>query len=259
MTSRTHGFAFFLAVTTAGCAGGAEVKVAFDHQSGAHTSALTAADGHTPGVFGLKLVALYLSGDVDPGTMNNQGEVGRIWTNDACDAELHHCSIGPEGGAYQLKEYFDLALPSDEVNARLNAQGAMVKPGTYRYLRMDMAGILDRDKNGGKNDPNVPNLRFGDDAASAREVRFASNQIMVPLDPPMVVGDGDAVTVTLGYDLAGSYFSAPELDAFHPPDGTSLSDWYCGDLSRNPAHGPCLRFTTFTPAVTRTAAMPASK
>jgi hypothetical protein len=63
----------------------------------------------------------------------------------------------------------------------------------------------------------------------------------------MVVADGDSVTVTLGYDLAGSYFPGADLDAAHPPQGTSLSDWYCANT------GPCLRFTKFTPAVTHSA------
>jgi hypothetical protein len=90
-------------------------------------------------------------------------------------------------------------------------------------------------------------------------VRFNANNYTIALDPPMVVGDGDTVTVTLAYDLAGSYFAGGELDAGHPPDGTPLSDWYCGDTSRNPARGPCLRFSKFTPSVTRTAAAPAQK
>jgi hypothetical protein len=243
-SSAALGSALALA-TTFGCSGGAEVKVAFDHQS-AHPGALTVAGGQRPGVFGVKLVALYLAEDVDGQTLDNVGGVTRLWSNPACDQELRRCGVGPSAGAYQVKDYFDLALPSEEVNARLNAQGAEVTPGTYRYLRMDMAGIQDI---GSSADQTAPNLRFGADPTSAHEVRFHTNMEMLPLDPPLVLTSGDTVTVTLSYDLGASYFSGAGVDENHPPEGTPLSDWYCGGDSGTPARGSCLRFSRFSPSV----------
>jgi hypothetical protein len=234
-----------LGLAAVGC-GGAEVKVAFDHRadsSSATGQALTVADGNTPTVFGMKLVTIYLVEDRGA-DMNNIGNVGRIWMNPACDPDGYKCSIAPAAGVHQVKDYFDLALPTSEVNARLNAQGSEIKPGTYHYLHMDLAGPISTD------DHTSPNLQFGAGAATS-QVRLTNNGYVVRLDPPMVIGGGDAVTVTLGYDVRGSYFTGDALDAFHPPAGTGLDEWYCGDQSRTPARGPCLRFSGFTPAVSR--------
>jgi len=222
------------------------VKVAFDHRTqtlGGAGQALTIADGSTPTVFGMKLVTMYLAEDVGADS-NNVGQVGRVWLNPACDPDSYHCSIAAAAGPYQIKDYFDLALPSAEVNARLNSQGNHLDAGTYRYLRMDLAGPIATDEH------TAPNLRFGT-SASAHEVRLETNGYLIPLDPPMVISDGDAVTVTLGYDLRGSYFEGTGLDAFHPPEGTAFGEWYCGDNSYSPARGPCLRFSGFVPAVSR--------
>jgi hypothetical protein len=234
-----------LAVGGAGC-GGADVKVAFDHEiaSASAGQALTVEDGTTPTVFGMKLVTMYVVEDVSA-DFNSVGEVGRIWMNPACDPDGYRCSIAPAAGDNQIKDYFDLALPSAEVNARLNAQNSSIKSGTYRYLHMDLAGPIATD------DHSSPNLRFGTSAA-AHEVRLNTNGYWVVLDPPMVVADGDSVTVSLSYDLRGSYFEGATLDAFHPPAGTALDQWYCGDSSHAPARGPCLRFAGFVPTVIHT-------
>lgn len=233
-----------LSLAAVGC-GGAEVNVAFEHRTETVASggqALTVDDGHTPAVFGMKLIMMYVVENIDADS-NSVGEVGRIWTNPACD-DNGYCSILPEAGSHQVKDYFDLALPSAEVNARLNSQGSTIKAGTYRYLHMDLAGPMKQD------DRAVPNLRFGT-AAAAHEVRLNNNGYWVRMDPPLVIGDGDAVTVTLGYDLKGSYFEGDALDGFHPPAGVGVDQWYCGDTSRVPARGPCLRFEGFVPAVSR--------
>jgi hypothetical protein len=230
-----------------GCQGSADVKVAFENRASAISGggqALTLEqDGRAPTIFGIRIVAAYLAEDVAP-DMNNVGEVGRIWTNPVCDEGLYHCSITANAGPYQVKEYFDLALPTAEVNARLNSQNASIKPGTYRYLRFDMAGVMRPPEQ------TTPNLQFGVQGSPSNEVRI-DNNYLVKLDPPMVLEDGDSVVLNLGYDLRGSYFEGADLDAFHPPDGASFNHWYCGDRTHDPAHGPCLRFDGFTPTVTQ--------
>jgi hypothetical protein len=237
-----------------GCSGSAAVKVAFDHQAPS-PQALTISDGLTPSVFGAKIVAVYVVEDIDGG-MNNLGQVGRIWTNPACDAELHSCSISPEAGAYQVKDYFDLALPTEEVNARLNSQAQEIKDGTYRYVKLDMAGVLKAEKLAGRNDPSVHNLRFGMDT-DTHEVRGNSNNVTIRLETPMVLADGDSVTVSLAYSLANAYFNQPDLNVGTAPGNGSLNDWICTDPNHVPS-GPCLYFQGFRPSVSRTAA-PAQK
>jgi hypothetical protein len=232
----------------AGCQGGADVKMSFDNRATTKVGgqALTLGGGQTPTVFGIRIVAAYLAETQDPNS-DNQGEVGRIWVNPVCDPELYHCGIGPGAGANQVTEYFDLALPTEEVNRRLNAQSHTIKPGTYHILRLDLAGPQ------GAHDRSVANLRYGMAGETPSEVR-RDNVYTVMLDPPLVLADGDAVTMSLGYDIRDAYFAGPGLDEFHPPEGTTFQDWYCGDHSNSPARGPCLQFKGFAPSVTRNAA-----
>jgi hypothetical protein len=239
-----------LVTTSVACQGGADVKMAFDNRAVSRlgAQALTLADGHTPTVFGIKITAVYVVEDVDPATSNNVGEVGRIWTNPVCDEGLHHCGIAATM-ANRVTDFFDLALPTDEVNRRLNAQGASIKPGTYRYLRLDLTGPLPADV---PNDPHLTNLQFGADGVVS-EVRNRTNAYTVAIDPPMVLADGDSATVALGYDYRGSYFPDTTLDDSHPPEGAQFQDWLCSDLSHQPARGPCLKFAGFAPTVSKTA------
>src|SRR4051794_14507154 len=157
MTGRTFPSALLLsAVIASGCQGSAAVKISFDNRAGVPAGqALTLAGaGRTPTVFGIRLVAAYLAEDRD-GHMDNVGEVGRIWTNPVCDPDGYKCSITPTAGQYQVKEYFALALPSDEVNARLNSQAHDIKPGTYRILQFDMAGPMHPPEQ------TTPNMQYG--------------------------------------------------------------------------------------------------
>ena len=239
----------FVAALAGGC-GGATVKMSFDNQASRGGQALTQRGaGQTPTVFGVKIVVAYLAEDTDA-DMNNVGNVGRIWVNPVCDAELHSCGIGAGAGANRVTDYFDLALPTDEVNARLNAQGHTIEPGTYRVLKLDLAGPQ------GSRDGDVPNMRYGMAGGTPSEVR-RDNNYTVRLDPPLVLEAGDSVTMALGYDVRERYFADPSLNESNPPEGTPFQNWYCGDHSSTPARGPCLEFSGFTPSVVRdTAAGP---
>jgi hypothetical protein len=244
-TTRLLGPLLLSAVITAGCQGSASVKISFENRAGGQAGqALTLAGaGRTPAVFGIRLVAAYVAGDEDE-QMNNVGEVGRIWTNPVCDPDLYKCGIGPGAGANRVTEYFDLALPTDEVNARLNAQGNSIKPGSYRLLRLDLAGPQ------GAHDGDVPNMRYGMAGATPVEVR-RDNVYVVKLDPPLELADGDGVTLSLGYDVRDSYYEGDDLRSGQPPEGYQLNDWYCdehGGIGRS----PCLAFRGFFPSVTRT-------
>jgi hypothetical protein len=244
---------FALVVATAACQGSASVKMAFDNRAtGGQGQALTLADGQTPTVFGVKMTAVYLVEDVAP-DMNNVGEVGRIWVNPVCDEGLHQCGIARDK-ANRVTDFFDLALPTEEVNRNLNAQVHDIKPGTYRYLRVDFTGPLPLDV---ANDPTLTNLRFGADGFVS-EVRSRQNGATVKIDPPLELADGDSVTVALGYDYRGSYFPSKDLDASHPPDG-DFQNWLCSDLSTQQVRGPCLHFSGFTPGVVGVAKMPPTK
>jgi hypothetical protein len=233
------------AAVLAGCGlGGAEVQVGFENGASAAGKPVVGSDGTAPEVFGIKLVAVYLAENIDS-HLDNVGNVARIWTNPACDAELHHCGIGAASAPFQVTGYFDLARPTATVNAELNASAQPVSPGTYRYIRLDFAGIDPPDA--------VPNLRFGT-TADPRDVRYRDNGLTVALATAMVIAPGESFVVTLAYDMSHAYYPDPDGHAGAPPPGTVLSDWYCADATTDPAGGPCLAFAGFTPDVSRRAA-----
>jgi hypothetical protein len=241
------------AALAVGCSGSARAKVVFEHQSAqtAGGQALTLADGTTPSVFGAKIVNIYLAQEVDA-QMRNGGDMAHVWSHPLCDADLRLCGIGPEHGTHEIKDYFDLALPSEEVNARLNAQAQEIKTGTFNYVRLDLSGVLK--DTGGKNDPSVHNMIFGDVGAT-HEVRLGQNGVTIRLENPLVLEDGDSVVVSLQYNLAGSYYTASDLSFGVPPAGGSLNDWYCADSARFPS-GPCLNMPAFVPSVKLATAKP---
>jgi hypothetical protein len=91
------------------------------------------------------------------------------------------------------------------------------------------------------------------EGSAPAEVR-RNNNYDVKLDPPLVLADGDSVTMSLGYDIRDSYYEGDDLNSGKPPEGYTLDDWYCnGDESRGVGHSPCLAFHGFYPSVTRTA------
>lgn len=243
-----------LGALAAGCSS-ASVSVAFDNvhvtvaEVVTEAGAPAPASGVTPTVFGVKIVAIYLAEDVDPVTMQNTGDVQRIWTNPACDSDGTHCGIDAWSGPYQVKDYFDLAQPSEVVNARLNSQGETVELGTYRYLRFDMAGVTPLGPD------STPNLRFGT-GADTSEIRFRGNNYTILLDPPLTLVTGDSAVVTLAYDVTDALYGDPTLDTSRPPAGYDISEWYCADVSRDPAGPPCLAFHGFEPSIHRVGATP---
>jgi hypothetical protein len=245
MTSRARSFLAGLLVSAplvAGCQGSAAVKITFDNRAAGQALTIAGA-ARTPSVFGIKLVAAYLAEDSDA-NMDNVGEVGRIWTNPVCDPDGYRCGIGPGAGPNRVTDYFDLALPTEEVNARLNAQGGSIKPGTYRILHLDLAGPQ------GAHDRDVPNMRYGMVGGTPVEVR-RDNVYVVRLDPPLVLADGDGVTLSLGYDVRDSYYEGDDLRGGQPPDGYTQNDWYC-DERDGIGRAPCLAFRGFFPSVMRT-------
>jgi hypothetical protein len=234
---------FFLTAALGACQPTGSVQVGFE--SAAVTAAGAAAKpdsvgGDAPDVLGIKLVAVYLAEDID-GHMDNVGEVARIWTNPLCDSDLHACGIAPIAGPYQVTGFFDLARSSEAVNAELNAAPEPVKAGTYRYVRVDFAGIV-------PTGDDTPNLRFGRDG-DVREIRFRDNNVTVAIDPPLTVEEGGSFVVLLSYDASHAFFSGPDLRAGGPPAGVSIDDWYCIEDPQGGSGPPCLAFRGFVPKV----------
>lgn len=199
--------ALALVLAVVGCDGATATFKLANQTPAARSTAGALADGTA---LRLKVVAAYLTEDVDPATSNNLGASAMIWLNPQCGGDIDSCNVDgmdlPAGP--RITDYFDLARSTDQVNAELNSQGAPVAPGTYRFARIELCKA-----SGGQVQPTVPTLMWkGPDMAA--EQPFTSGdcgRTSLAFDPPLVLAGGDAVEITLGYDLAQALVSGPPV------------------------------------------------
>jgi hypothetical protein len=151
----------------------------------------------------MKMIAVYLSEDIDQDRHDNIGMTSMIWMNDECGGDINGCNVDayatPAGGP-RVTTFFDLARSSAEVNAEVNGQDLPIEPGTYRYARIEMC------KAGPGEEPSLPTVMWRAPGMD-HEASFASTgcaRDSVPFDPPLEIGPDDAVSVSLGYDLHAS-------------------------------------------------------
>lgn len=224
-----------VSVATLACSESATVKLEVANvTASAPSQALVAGGASAPLVFGMKLIAVYLSEDTAPGMGDNVGHTPMIYLNPECGGDIEHCDISPgispDGTPITavVQNYFDFALPSAEVNAALNAQGNSVEPSTYRYLRVEFCKY-----NAGQ----ANNVRWGTQSTGPVEFWGAGCVITVPLSPALELADGDSVTVALQYDLTNTI----EVGALASGDSCTGVD-----LART-----CFRVPGFVPSVSR--------
>ena len=181
-----------------------------------------------PSVLGIKLIAVYVAEDIDPATGNNIGQTSAFYFNPECNEDIRGCDV--YGSAPNIvTSYFDLARPSDAVNAELNAQARGIAPATYRYARMEFS------KDGGGQGPlDTPNVKYqGGSMTSPVEFIWGTGGTHTALmTEPITVFNGDSVTVTLDYDISMAFHDNPDPGFFFD---------HC-DASNN-----CLTMPTFTP------------
>jgi hypothetical protein len=240
---------WMVAVVASGCTSGANVKLSLSNQTS--TAARTidiAADGTE---LQLKLLTVSLAPDVDPVTMDNIGVSANIWIAPECAADPSNCNVDgftlPAGGP-RVTQYFDLARPSEAVNADLEAEMTQVDVGSYRYVRLEMCKAL-----GGQTEATVPTLLWA--GPGIAEQSFTSGdcgRTSLPFDPPLTVAAGDTLAVTLGYDLSHAIVAgAPgpgsfSLDGHDDADGTPHAFRACADADST--HRVCMDFPDFAPS-----------
>jgi hypothetical protein len=245
--------ALLAALAVTGCEGGASARLALANQTAAPSARGQAvlADGTS---LRLKLIAVYLAEDIDPVTQNNVGETEMIWLNPQCAGDINGCNIAgfTEPAGPRITDYFDLARPTAEVNAELNSQGATVSPGTYHYARVELCKAY-----GDQRMPAVPALMWAG-PGMASEQPFTSGdcgRTSLPFDPPLELAVGDAVEVTLGYDLgaaivAGAPGTGPgcsfSIAGHDEPSGAPHCFRACVELSAGSR--VCMDFPEFTPS-----------
>lgn len=243
-----------LSIALSGCMASASARLELDNQTGAlpARAAQVLADGTS---LRLKLIAAYIAEDVDPTTQNNVGRTAMIWLNPECKDDIAGCNVAgiamPPGP--RVEHYFDLSRPTSEVNAELNSQDAAIEPGTYRYARVELCKSYQDGEL-----PQVSTLMWKGPGMSA-EQPFASRdcgRTSLPFDPPLEIAAGDAVTVSLGYDLAAAIVAgAPHPASPHcsfviaghnEPSGAPHCFRTCVDTA--PDHRVCMDFPELSPS-----------
>lgn len=184
-----------------GGGGGAKASVEFQNQ--AEPVSFAPGDTSDPTVFGMKLIAAYLTEDIDPDTQNNVGQTAMVWLNQECNDDIRDCDIS--GGTNEdgnpfgniVTTFFDFAQGSAAVNAQINAESRLLPPGTYRYARLEFCKF---------NQAAEPNIRYqgGTMPAPAEFQRGACSVSSEPFTAPLDLAEGDSAIVTLAYDYTGS-------------------------------------------------------
>jgi hypothetical protein len=249
--------ALMLSVALSGCVGEASARLELANHTAtppAHAAALL-ADGTS---LRLKLIAAYLAEDIDPVTQDNLGPSAMIWLNPECNGDLSGCNVAgmalPAGP--RVTQYFDLARPTAEVNAELNSQDAALAPGTYRYARIELCKAY-----GGQTQADIPTLMWKGPGLAAEQpfVSGDCGRTSLPFDPPLVVAAGDAVTISLGYDLATAIVAGPpHANAPHCSFAVAGHDDadgapHCFRACVDPAPGErvCMDFPALAPSAAR--------
>ena len=245
------------ALAGAACTGSASARLELTNRTAtpaarAADTAAVLADGTS---LRLKLIAAYIAVDVDPVTMDNIGDSAMIWLNPECADDISGCNVAgftqPPGP--RVTQYFDLARSSDDVNAELNSQDLPIEPATYRYARVEMCKAYD-----GQTQATIPTLMWKGPGMSA-EQPFTSGdcgRTSLPFDPPLVVAAGDAVKVSLGYDLASAVvagaphaFSSYSIAGHDDANGNPHVFRACVDVSAE--QRVCMDFPELAPSAAR--------
>jgi hypothetical protein len=228
--------------TLSGCgqddAGEATVSLAFKNTAAsllARTArATTLATSAAPSAFSMKLIAAYVTEDIDPDTQNNVGTTAIFYLNEQCEDDIMHCDI--EGGTAEdgnpmdkvVTTFFDLSSP-EAVNTELNSQGRGVSAGTYKYARLEFC------KYATGTDPNIKWSYGSLGEQTFRRTMCSVNSAV--MDPPLELAEGDTATITLEYDLA----SAVQVGADASGDTCTGTD----------ADKTCFTMPTFTPSAAK--------
>lgn len=241
-----------------GCMGSATARLELANQTAA--PAARSADGSHVLADGtslrLKIISVSLAPDVDPVTMDNIGESVNIWLNPECGGDNNGCNVAgfaqPSGP--RITQYFDLSRPTADVNAELNSQDAPITPGTYRYARVELCKAY------GQMQADVPTLMWKGPGMAA-EQPFTSGdcgRTSLPFDPPLDLAAGDAVTVSLGYDLAAAIVAGAPTSGTHcslaveghdDPGGEPHCFRTCVDTAAD--HRVCMDFPELAPGASR--------
>lgn len=242
-----------VALVLAGCSGGASARLEMSNDTAVARRAALLPDGRS---LRLKIIAAYLTADIDPVTMNNVGNTEMIWLNPECNDDISGCNIAgfemPTSGP-RVQSYFDLARPSADVTADLNSQDMSIEAGTYRFARVEFCKSYE-----GERVPTVPTMMWSGPGMTTEQAFLSGDctRNSVAFDPPLTLAEGDAVSVSLGYDLDRTLVSGtPMQGAGYSIDGENDDDGRphifraCYDVDADTRD--CMDFPEFQPTATK--------
>jgi hypothetical protein len=228
----------FASLAACGSAGEATVNLQFERTA---TSELArsaravplAVVSDAPTQFSMKLIAAYITEDIDAVTQSNTGTTSILYLNPDCQDDIKHCDI--DGGTAEdgspidkiVSTFFDLSSTAS-ANTALNEQERSVTAGTYKYARLEFCKYTT-----GTSD----NIKWAH--GSTGEQTFRRTQCAVnsaEMATPLVLTSGSSATVTLSYDLS----SAVQVGA------EAVGD----DCTGDGAEKTCFTLPTFMPSIT---------
>jgi hypothetical protein len=168
-----------------------------------------------------------------------------VWLNPECHDDIERCMpTGSPGSGPRIEGFFDFSPPTDVVNAALNAQGRDVEPGTYRYARVEFCKYTM---------PTEPNLSWAGPGMTAERAMSVGDcgRTSQPFERPLELGDGDTVTVTLGYDLARSIVAGAPDPARGGMAIAGEERWFRDCVDLDASTRVCMDVPEFVPSASR--------
>lgn len=159
--------------------------------------------------FKMKLIAAYVTENIDSSTGENVGLTSMIYLNPGCNEDIMHCDISAgtaeDGQSYSniVTTFFNFLTPT-AANIALNAESRGIELGTYRYARLEFCKTNSASADNVLWNDTTGNVSYRHDQCAVNSAAFSS---------PVTVKDGDSLTFTLSYDLSGVLTADPDTSA----------------------------------------------
>ena len=200
-----------------------KVNITFTNISG---TALADPGFADPTVFKIRPLFIQLMTIADgPGST---GEHVVIWASKNCSPEKG--KVEKDGKTYDWyqpgnctanagDELVDLTKGADSVNQIFNSQSWEVIPGEFNFASIAFCGDPNIETN-----TTIPTVVYQAGSMTGEQELVNCSAWATPTNGPLVINEGDSVTVDFGYDLD----SLVRNDTFNPPLVNPISDGWCG-------------------------------
>lgn len=213
---------------TTGCDTSAVVQVEFENETGKSTEIQQAlsiphASVAAPTRFAFRLSQIYLAEGVGADNLS-VGKTSVVWRAGDCP-DRDHCA------------FVDFARDGRAVMSDVEVGGALTRPGTYRFVRLELC----------QSETSTPNFQWSN-GLMQREIRHARCAISsTELNPPVTLEVGEVAAVKLSYDLSAAVATAP-IDEFTADKAAAFID--CND-DVTTWRRSCVRMPTIQATVTK--------